>query len=302
MPRKLTTEDFIEKSKKIHKNIYDYSSVNYINSRNKVKIICKKHGEFTQRAANHLLGIGCKKCYFESRKIGLKKFIELATLKHNNKYDYSNVKYINSITNIEINCPIHGKFYQQPRNHLNGNGCKKCVGLFEDKNSFLEKAKNIHGDEYDYSKVKYKNSYTKIEIICKTHGSFFQKPSVHHWHKSGCPQCNKIGFSRTQWVNFCNINNLNPTLYIIKCWDEFEKFIKIGITTRSVFDRINLESKFKYNYRIIKKIKGDPAFIWEKEKKLHALFKDHKHIPKLKFGGMTECFNILILNHDKKLF
>lgn len=39
---------------------------------------------------------------------------------------------------------------------------------------FIARAKQIHGDTYDYSKVKYKNSGTKVEIICQKHGSFFQ--------------------------------------------------------------------------------------------------------------------------------
>jgi len=48
MSKKLTTDEFIEKSKKIHGNKYDYSKVCYVNNRTKVCIICINHGEFNQ--------------------------------------------------------------------------------------------------------------------------------------------------------------------------------------------------------------------------------------------------------------
>ena len=56
---------------------------------------------------------------------------------------------------------------------------------------FIEKAKLIHGDKYDYSKTNYINYSTKIEIICKKHGSFFQTPNGHLEGKEGCNYCSK---------------------------------------------------------------------------------------------------------------
>ena len=56
---------------------------------------------------------------------------------------------------------------------------------------FIARAKQIHGDTYDYSKVKYKNSVSKVEIICREHGSFFQNAGNHINPKirCGCPYC-----------------------------------------------------------------------------------------------------------------
>ena len=62
MPKKLTTEEFIEKAKQIHGDKYDYSLTEYKSNKKKVKIICPIHGVFEQRPLNHLQGCGCIKC------------------------------------------------------------------------------------------------------------------------------------------------------------------------------------------------------------------------------------------------
>jgi actin-like ATPase involved in cell morphogenesis len=113
------------------------------------------------------------------------KFIEKARLVHGDKYDYSKVEYINNSTNIIIICKIHGKFKQQPNNHLMGKNCKKCsieiikIKLRSNTEEFIEKARLVHGDKYDYSKVEYINNSTKINIICKIHDVFEQTPAQH---------------------------------------------------------------------------------------------------------------------------
>lgn len=117
---------FIEKAKKIHGNKYDYSKVEYINGRTKVKIICPEHGEFEQRPANHIVGAGCPKCHPLKQPLTIEQFIEKSNIIHNFKYDYSKSIYINSSIKIEIICNKHGAFLQTPQNHLSGAGCPKC--------------------------------------------------------------------------------------------------------------------------------------------------------------------------------
>lgn len=124
-------------------------------------------------------------------------FIEKAIKKHGNKYDYSKVEYINCKTKVCIICPIHGEFWQTPDNHLQNSGCKKCARESANKKEslstkeFIEKAKQIHGNKYDYSKVIYKDMKTKVCIICPMHGEFWQTPANHtnKLLKSGCPKC-----------------------------------------------------------------------------------------------------------------
>jgi len=124
------TNNFIIKSKNIHGDIYDYSKTNYINNRTKIIIICKIHGEFLQIPSKHLSKSGCAKCskIRNAKKCTFTKeeFIEKAIKIHGDTYDYSKVEYINWKTNILIICKIHGEFFQQPNNHLQGSTCRKC--------------------------------------------------------------------------------------------------------------------------------------------------------------------------------
>ena len=125
-----TAEQFINEAKLIHGNKYDYSLVNYIRGDVKVKIICPVHGEFEATPNNHLKNRGCPKCgNLNKGNYCLKnteQFINEANKIHGNKYDYSQVDYINSQTKIKIICPIHGVFEQKPNSHLRGVGCPKC--------------------------------------------------------------------------------------------------------------------------------------------------------------------------------
>lgn len=127
MPKKITTSDFIETVKKINGDKYDYSKVNYIDSKHKVCIICPKHGEFWQFPHNHKAGDQCPECSKEQQSIGKEEFIKRANKKYNNKYDYSKVIWKNTKTKVTIICPIHGEFEQTPERHLiSVTGCSKC--------------------------------------------------------------------------------------------------------------------------------------------------------------------------------
>ena len=56
------------------------------------------------------------------------------------------------------------------------------------KEEFIQKAKSVHGDKYDYSKVEYMGCKTKVCIICPEHGEFWQRPDV-HLKEFGCGKC-----------------------------------------------------------------------------------------------------------------
>jgi len=185
-------DQFIKKANKIHNNKYNYQKVNYINNKNKVIIVCSKHGEFNQRPNDHLSGYGCKKCQYDNFRYTENQFINICNKVHNNKYDYSKVKYKNNKTKVVIICPKHGEFKQFAKSHIKGIGCQKCY--FDKKkltkDQFIKKSNKIHNNKYDYSKVKYKNNRSKIVIICPQHGEFTQKPS-HHMQGRGCLICNE---------------------------------------------------------------------------------------------------------------
>lgn len=208
-----TTDTFIERSKQIHNNKYNYSKVNYIGNGIEVIIICSKHGEFTQTPNAHLQGSGCKKCGRQSCSSKatkkLSQFIEDAKKVHNNKYDYSLVNYVNNVTKIIIICPDHGKFEQTPYRHLIGHKCKECSKY--GKNEFIEKANKIHNNKYKYDKVEYIGSDISVTITCTKHGDFIQKPR-NHIKGSGCQICSNSGYSQKaiKWLNYIShTKNIN---------------------------------------------------------------------------------------------
>ena len=200
MSRKLTTEEFIEKSKKIHGDKYDYSKVAYNGNKAKITIICPIHGEFLKTPNDHLNGYGCPKCGMENKwppnRLSKEDFINRAKKIHGDKYDYSKVEYKNCYTPTTIICPIHGEFQQKPINHLDGCGCPKCGGRQKlTKEQFVERSRKIHGDKYDYSLVEYKSTKQKVKIICPKHGVFEQMPKL-HMKGNGCPKCNYSSLER----------------------------------------------------------------------------------------------------------
>jgi len=189
MSKRLTTFDFINNSKNVHGEKYDYSLVKYINAKTKVKIICKEHGIFEQNPDNHISkNQGCPICG-GTKKSNTKAFIIKAKNNHNNKYDYSLVKYINNKNKVKIICPIHGVFEQTPEKHLIGQGCPKCVNKNKTTIEIINDFKKKHGDLYDYSLVDYVNNHTKVKIICSKHGIFEQSYRKHYYQNQGCPIC-----------------------------------------------------------------------------------------------------------------
>lgn len=195
----LTKEEFIKKAELIFGKEYDFSNINYINTHTKIKLWCKKHGEF-EITPHALLSEkrGCPKCGRESSakymSLSKEKFIEISKLVHGNKYDYSKVIYKNNRTPVIVTCPVHGDFFVRPEVHMSGHECPICASEKRAKKHikttdwFIEKSKRIHGNKYDYSKVEYKNIFSPVTIICPKHGEFRQIAS-YHVSGNGCPKC-----------------------------------------------------------------------------------------------------------------
>lgn len=132
MKRNRTTEEFIQESKEIHGEKYEYLKSEYSKRKSKVIITCKIHGDFNQTACSHLSGSGCDKCAHDKldnrRRKNIGTFINESNEIHKNHFNYSKVNYINWNTKVEILCPSHGSFFQSPHNHIKGHGCNKCRG------------------------------------------------------------------------------------------------------------------------------------------------------------------------------
>lgn len=203
--RLTTVETFLTQAKEIHEDKYDYSKVEWKNTRTPIVIICPIHGEFTQIPQNHIrLKCGCRKCgrIGINQKYNTEYFIKHAKLIHGNKYEYSNVQCFNATDKVEIICAAHGKFKQIANQHLQGHGCPKCNfdQMAKDramgKELFINKAKELFGEKYDYSKVEYINGQRNVCLICPTHGEFDVTPNNHLSKKSGCPVCSESKLER----------------------------------------------------------------------------------------------------------
>lgn len=298
----LTFDGFVMRASKIHNSRYDYSRVKIKNVESKVEIICPEHGSFFQRLMSHLKGFGCGRCgrINVAKKLShsLERFLEDAKLVHGNRYEYSQVRYVNALTRVTIICPDHGTFKQRPANHIREVGCPKCGDesmaskRTRTTQDFLQEAKDAHGERYDYSKVEYKASHETVEICCTKHGSFWQSPINHvRGNKAGCPGCAASGFDQTK-----------PALlyYIAVTTAEGNTLYKIGITNLSIKRRfLSVE---RAHIRIIK--------VWPFTVGRHAAVGETEILRKFKIDryygsdilvhGNTELFIRDVLDLDKK--
>lgn len=208
----MDTEKYIKKAREVHGDKYDYK---YIRDY-RFEITCPKHGKFEKLIYHHISrGQGCPECSREKKAFSLKDFIQMAREVHCDKYDYSLVEYVNSYTKVKIICPEHGVFEQVPYNHVNNkNICPKCKSINHGKimkktlKKFIQEAKRVHGDRYEYSLVEYVGSLDKVKIICPEHGVFEQRPNHHINIRNGCPACSQ---SHGEWLinDFLNRSEMN---------------------------------------------------------------------------------------------
>ena len=226
-------------------------------------------------------------------------FIERATTKHGDKYDYSGVKSINTKTEVAIICRVHGMFLQTPERHLIGRGCQLC-GVEARANQrrtsidqFIEKAKAAHGNVYDYSRSNYSNTDTDIEIICPKHGSFFQTPK---WHilGRGCRMCSnstKPGrFNNSSCAPTTKLGQSVGQLYFITGqFTSGQKFLKVGMTAST--DLKSRLRSFPFDKQLLTSVTGKVYQIFQLENSILEQLKSHQFVPEELFGGHTECLS-----------
>lgn len=271
MGKFLTTDLFIEKAIVKHGNKYDYSKVEYKGAYIDVIITCPIHGEFKQKPYMHLFGQGCRSCGYDRVKvknsITQEEFIHRAREIHKDLYDYSEVVYKSAKEKVKIKCNRCGRyFYQAPHNHLQGQGCYKCekkrVALSQrkTKEDFVKRARSVHGDTYDYSKVVYITNHDKVEIICPKHGSFWQDPS-RHYRGEGCPKCcRSVGETKiTRFLEKSNINFI-PQYKLEDCRNKLPLPFDFAIFNEDGSLRCLIEYQGKQHFEPRSKFGGIKAF------------------------------------------
>lgn len=148
-----------------------------------------------------------------------KSFIDACNYIHGGRYRYNKTKYVRRDKKVIITCPVHGDFEQTPGNHLYGYGCALCAGVNKlMPDTFISKARKVHGDKYDYSLVTGDiSSHRKVAIICPEHGVFEQTPTGHLSGK-GCLKCTAKKRVKTNLKRYGvkNVMSLSETLDKIK--------------------------------------------------------------------------------------
>ena len=298
-----TKEEFINKSNEIHNFKFDYSLIHDFKRLDEhLTIICPKHGKYKQNGHSHMRGSDCEKCSYEKRGVdySISKEEMLSRFKefdNNLVYDLSNYKNTNSI--ISYFCEIHGSIKQKAQKHLRGKQCSKCSkrGSWNIGNTekFIQKAKEVHKDRYDYSLVNYINNREKVEIICKHHGSFLQKPNTHVESKGGCPTCAKIMSSYRKDLTDGEIEsskNMKCLLYVMEFSNDIETFWKIGISSHYTKRKSDLIKQGGYLIKDVSVLLWNVFDCVSLEQYMLKKYKKLRYRPLIYFQGHTECFSV----------
>lgn len=312
IPPKRTVEEFIQLASKLHENKYDYSLVTATKSKDRIDIICPSHGTFNQTVAHHLVSRGCPECTLDVLRCSQEEFIKNSTQTHSGKYDYSLVELTEGLKQkVSIICPDHGVFTQTAGTHMGGNGCRVCgyqVGLKArypqyTTEFFIERAVETHGDTYSYEFAEYVNTETKIKIVCKEHGIFEQRPLCHTRGK-GCAKCRNDSTT----YNFIQKYRDNPELgsklgkiYLLEIFNEYEHFLKLGITSDKVGRFKKYRADFKkvgYSFNILYEFETTNYISAMVENDILKLMRveNNMYLPSQNFSGKGECLSVQCLD------
>lgn len=301
MSQKLTTEEFIKKAREVHGDKYDYSKVEYVDNKTKVCIICPIHGEFWQSPEKHLSSQGCKKCHHESIakqfRLGKDKFVEKATAIHNGFYDYSAVEYVNSHTKVQIICPIHGVFPQDPASHLRGHGCPFCADVENGKKRRKWTYEKCQEEAKKYkTKVAFQKGYPGAYLYARKHGflkSFewfeeIKKPNG-YWTRERCEEESRKYHSKKEFVKGCSAAHHAA---VMNGWlDDFDWLIDQRIDVvrgkiDSVYVYVFEDTKVAYVGRTLmrrqKKRDKEHIFNFEADKVARYALEHHVPVPPMK--------------------
>lgn len=240
------------------------------------------------------------------KQLTQEEYINKAISAHGYKYDYSKTVYTKAHNLVTITCPIHGDFTQKACNHINARqGCAKCSGNVLTHDKFIKKCSEVHTNFYNYNKTSYIKAHSKVTITCPIHGDFEQKAYVHlQGHK--CPECGKQTtidklrdrpntWSYSGWEAAGHLSDSFSgfSLYVVECWNDTERFIKIGKTFNDINRRFT-KGAVPYEWKLLHLEVGSASYISNIEATLHSQLKQHKYIPQVKFYGIQECYTLSI--------
>lgn len=294
--RKISQKENILRCEKAHSgSSFLYHETIYRGTDKKMRVICMKHGPFEILPGDHWKGIGgCFPCGYGMHT--WEEFKEKANKVHKHKFIYPNQSYNTTRDEITIICPTHGPFKKISSMHLLGQDCWDCAQEAQryTQVEFEDMSNKTHNNYYDYSKAKYITRDSIVTIICPIHNEFTQR-AEDHYTGSGCSKCNTADgvYNITTMEKYkTKYQNTEGLLYLIKCWEDKEEFIKVGITKGTVKGRYNSIIKMPYKYKIIKEIAMNLYDAFYLEQKIKNSLCEYRHYPKQFFNGHTEALHI----------
>ena len=190
------------------------------------------------------------------------------------------------------------------------NGLKFTIESAVDKNEFAKnRIREVHGEDFDLSKVVYTRARDNIIIGCSKHG-FIEVQFNNLIQHRGCPKCgldilkeevkNNGGWEYSRWEKQSEKSKDFDSfkVYVIHCWDEKEEFYKIGKTFTTVHKRMKGVGRnivMPYKWEMLKEYVFDNARDTCKfELEVKKICSDYRYTPKINFHGQRECFTKII--------
>lgn len=229
-------DTFIARARAKFGDTLDYSQMGYRNTTTNITIICPVHGPFQQTPNEHLVSTGCPICT-GLKPVTAEEFLTRARAQHGDRYDYSQMDYQGWREPVAIRCAVHGIFWQQPKAHAKGHGCPTCGGsTLLSLEDWLARAREVHGERYDYSQVRLVNTSTKVTILCAKHGPFEQRPVDHVLNAQGCPECaQKRPISATRFLARARQVHGDLYAYPLEQYQGYRRPMAIVCQTHGVF-------------------------------------------------------------------
>lgn len=327
----ITTEKFIELGKEVHGDKFYYSEAEYVNYKSKIKLTCNRGHKIEVSFRSHIKQkADCIFCVrdrvgLELRTKAKESFVQKSIEKHGLKYNYDKVDYIDSHTKVIIICDKGHEFEQQPTRHLAGQGCKYCnqIALKEGKpitnvdveritikwtkEKFIEKAKEIHGDKFDYSMVDFTSYKNKIKIKCKQ-GHIFEQKIDGHLRGSDCKRCS---------TNFLTNNEfIQKSINIFGDMFDYSKCSYINTNTKVILicnkDKHEFEVEPRHHYTNLGcplcnqttegKVEKELRKVYNDDLKLQFLIKNINEIKTYPFDFLIEKYKVIVELDGKQHF
>ena len=293
-------EKFISEVLERYGDVYDFSLLEYVNTKTPVKLIHKEFGLVEIRPDSLLdKTIYVHKNKKKTKSTDKETFIKEAIKVYGDKDDYTNTNIISSKEKIEVRCKEHDiVFTKDIQTYLGGWGCPQCSAenyrrlRAMPKEDYYEKVKEKHNNKYTYI-----DDYTTLKgvvtFICEEHGKQ-RKNAGSHLNGYGCKKCDiePIKINKRSKEGYCKLaDGRDTTLYIIRCYNENEEFYKIGKTFRKITKRF-ISSNMPYNIEVIHRYENSADFIWDLEEEMHKKYKEYRYNPRQWFAGYSESYKL----------